>query len=253
MPIRAIRTVFAAVAMGIVWACHCFILWTAWLARTRYQLTQAQYDADMAGLMGKDQDAMLYSGRYLEAGSSIVTVLLGSLLLALILWSRGRVATSPHAATSIALIFQAALPLTSAVFRPYPYYRAGLITFLPFLVQHGINVVLTLLIFPENLNHRFCDLLIHAIAPLKRITANQNRMLDTDPASSEWRAFDTLQADHSAVTTALYALSRTQHLLGSEIAYCRLGPNDTSLVLQAIRHVGSTSAGFVKVRLFNVS
>jgi hypothetical protein len=87
--------------MAVIWALDCFTMWIAWLARTQYQYTEEQFNEDMSGYEGREREEIIFNGRYLETGSSVVILVMLSFILAFILWLRGRYATSPHAATHI--------------------------------------------------------------------------------------------------------------------------------------------------------
>jgi hypothetical protein len=243
----AYNSVWNILFVGAAWIVYIISSRAATAARTtvidQTRLELADFNGYSCGSTPQECfTAAIFDGRFVEGPSSLIYATFFFLGIAVLLFIKVRYPQRVFSGifATVALIIS---HLYGPLF-PYFYPNLGQVFFVPVALQSGINVMCSLLLWPETMSHAYTRQLIALVDKIRVLAEDQKRVMASNPESTDWVELGVLKEQVRAARTSLASFRVNDSLLERECSYGRHGASDLQALVQRCRDVILKLGGF---------
>ncbi|THH04285.1 hypothetical protein EW145_g5635 [Phellinidium pouzarii] len=178
----------------------------------------------------------IFSGRYIEAGPTIICALFLFIGTSISLYGRARIGQGPYVIAPTFACIVMDITLTVAHFYPYASYQIGQSCILSFIFHSAVAIACSVFIFPETINAQFIKRYHAVFVHLGKAMRTQ---LDLFAVSS---ISDGLNPDLfiklvAQAESALAPLTASSRMMKKDLSWSRFGYKDFSRLHELARHM----------------
>ncbi|EIW69174.1 hypothetical protein TREMEDRAFT_39416 [Tremella mesenterica DSM 1558] len=203
------------------------------------------------------QTMIINDGTYIQAKSAVVLAVFLAVGSGVLLWVKMRTQPGPMTYPLVIACVLLDVALTLANFQPGPAYTLGFLFFKPMVVQGGLSVLSSILIFPQSISSLFkttvpktLDPLIHALGSAERLftRAGDTTLLSDYPSlklrSQAWAEESAgIRDGLNDSLSGIAPLSQQQKYLPLDISYGRLSSQDLRQLYTLLVSTQTRSSG----------